>query len=156
MAVFGRRAVHEVPDFNTATALIRPDALLIDVNCWGALSAAEAGDIPWACFSPFTPPLKATGVPPFGMGLRPLPGALGRARDAAARVVLLGPVERVMRPPVNAVRAEVNLPPVASIDDFLRRAPLMLIASGKPFQYPQTDWGDAVQMIGPCAVDPGP
>ena len=156
VAVFGRRAVHEVPDLNAATALIKPDALLIDVNCWGALSAAEAGVIPWACFSPFTPPLKATGVPPFGMGLRPLPGALGRARDAAARVVLLGPVERVMRPPVNAVRAEVNLPPVASIDDFLRRAPLMLIASGKPFQYPQTDWGDAVQMIGPCAVDPGP
>ena len=42
------------------------------------------------------------------------------------------------------------------MDEFLRRAPLMLVASGKPFQYPQTDWGDAVQMIGPCVLDPGP
>jgi UDP:flavonoid glycosyltransferase YjiC (YdhE family) len=37
-----------------------------------------------------------------------------------------------------------------------RRAPLILLASGKPFRHPQTDWGDAVQMIGPCVLDPGP
>ena len=36
----------------------------------------------------------------------------------------------------------------------MRRAPLMLVASGKPFEYPQTDWGDAVQMIGPCMFEP--
>ena len=36
----------------------------------------------------------------------------------------------------------------------MRRAPLMLVASGKPFEYPQTDWGDAVQMIGPCMYEP--
>jgi MGT family glycosyltransferase len=59
-----------------------------------------------------------------------------------------------MLPPINGIRADVNLRPVASIDEFLRRAPLMLVASGKPFQYPQTDWGDAVQMIGPCVLDP--
>ena len=32
----------------------------------------------------------------------------------------------------------------------------MLVASGKPFEYPHTDWGDAVQMIGPCPLDPRP
>jgi UDP:flavonoid glycosyltransferase YjiC (YdhE family) len=31
-----------------------------------------------------------------------------------------------------------------------------LVASGKPFEYPHTDWGDSVQMIGPCELDPGP
>nr|CRL66509.1 glycosyl transferase family protein [Mycolicibacterium komanii] len=41
------------------------------------------------------------------------------------------------------------------MDEFLRRAPLMLVASGKPFQYLQTDWGNAVHMVGPCTVDPG-
>jgi UDP:flavonoid glycosyltransferase YjiC (YdhE family) len=61
-----------------------------------------------------------------------------------------------MLPPVNKIRAEVNLRPAASIDEFLRRAPLMLVASGKPFQYPHTDWGDAVQMIGHCPLDPAP
>jgi UDP:flavonoid glycosyltransferase YjiC (YdhE family) len=48
VAVFGRRAVHEVADLADAVTRVHPDALLVDVNCWGAPSAAEAGDIPWA------------------------------------------------------------------------------------------------------------
>ena len=156
VAAFGRRAVHEVGDLADAEARVLPDALLVDVNCWGALSAAEAGEIPWACFSPYTPPLRSRGVPPFGLGLRPLPGVLGRTRDAAVQTVMTRAVERVMLPPINRIRADVDVPPVTSIDEYLRRAPLMLVASGKPFQYAQTEWGDAIQMIGPCVLDPGP
>ncbi|KUI27157.1 glycosyl transferase [Mycobacterium sp. IS-1742] len=156
VAAFARRAEHEVADFAEAVTSVRPDALLIDVNCWGARSAAEAGDTPWACFSPYNPPLESPGVPPFGLGLTPLPGVAGRVRDAVARLVVSRSVERVLLPPVNAVRAAVGLEPVASADEYLRRAPLMLVATGKPFQYPQTDWGDRVHMIGPCALDPGP
>ena len=156
VAVFGRRALYEVPDLANAVRRVHPDGLLVDVNCWGAFSAAEAGDIPWTCFSPYTPPLRSPGVPPFGLGLRPLPRVRGRIRDGAVQTVVTRSIERVMLPPVNRVRADVNLRPVASIDEFLRRAPLMLVASGKPFQYPQTDWGDAVQMIGPCVLEPGP
>src|SRR4029078_5035654 len=51
-------------------------------------------------------------------------------------------------------RASAGAPPVASVDEFMRRAPLMLVASGKPFEYPQTNWGDTVQMIGPCMFEP--
>lgn len=156
VAAFGRRAVHEVADLRDAIARVRPDALLVDVNCWGTLSAAEAGDIPWACFVPYTPPLYSPGVPPFGPGLRPLSGVLGRLRDAVARVAVVGAMERVMLPPINRIRADLDLRPVASMDEFLRRAPLTLVASGKPFQYPQTDWGATVQLIGPCVVDPEP
>jgi hypothetical protein len=156
VATFGRRAAYEVADLADAVAGIDPGALLVDVNSWGALSAADAGDMPWACFAPYTPPLKAPGVPPFGLGLKPMSGVLGRVRDTAVRTAVLGVLERVMLPPINAIRADVDVPPVASMDEFLRRAPLILLASGKPFQYPHTDWGDAVQMIGPCALDPGP
>lgn len=156
VAVFGRRAVHEVGDLAGAVARVHPDALLVDVNCWGALSAAEAGSIPWACFSPYTPLLRVLGVPPFGLGLKPLPGALGRLRDAAIRTAVTGPLEKGMLPPINTIRADLNVGPVTSMDDFLRRAPLMLLASGKPFEYPHGEWGDGVQMIGPCILDPGP
>ena len=74
VAVFTRRATHEVSDLADAVTRVRPDALLVDVNCWGALSTAEAGPIPWACFSPYTPPLRSRCVPPFGLGLKPLSG----------------------------------------------------------------------------------
>jgi len=83
-------------------------------------------------------------------------GVLGRIRDAVVQIAVVGRLEKVMLPPINTIRAEVNVGPFASMEEFLRRSPLLLVASGKPFQYPQTDWGDAVQMIGPCVLDPRP
>jgi UDP:flavonoid glycosyltransferase YjiC (YdhE family) len=154
--VFARRGQYEVADLVAAVAGVNPDAVLVDVNCWGALSATEASGIPWACFSPYTPPLRSPGVPPFGLGLKPLPGSLGRIRDAVIGTLVTGQLEKVILPPINTIRADVKLGPVVSMDEFLRRAPLLLIASGKPFEYPQTDWGDAVQLIGPCVLDPRP
>ncbi len=35
VTAFARRAEHEVADLADAIAAFRPDALLIDVNCWG-------------------------------------------------------------------------------------------------------------------------
>jgi MGT family glycosyltransferase len=152
--VFCRRAAYEVADFADAVERTRPDALIVDVNCWGALSVADAGDTPWACFSPYTPPLQSRGVPPFGLGLAPLAGPLGRARDAALRPIVMGMMERAVLPAGNKIRASAGASPVTSADAFFRRAPLMLVASGKPFEYPQTEWGNAVQMIGPCMFEP--
>ena len=156
VGAFGRRADYEVDDLARAVSDVQPDALIIDVNCWGAQSKAEAGGIPWACFTPYTPALRSPGVPPFGLGLRPLRGRLGAARDAAVTAVVTRTLERIMLPPINSVRNTVGVAEVDSMDTFLRRAPLMLVASGTPFQYPCTEWGPAVQMIGPCVLDPPP
>lgn len=154
VTAFGRRGSHEVGDFRSALEEVRPDVALVDVNCWGALCAAEAQPVPWACFMPYTPALKSPGVPPFGLGLRPLAGPMGRMRDAAVTAVVTRSVERVMLPPINAIRADLGLAPVPTMDTFLRRAPLTLLASGVPFQYPGSDWGPTVHMIGPCDLDP--
>jgi MGT family glycosyltransferase len=156
VAAFGRRAVHEIADLTRAMAVVQPDALLIDANCWGAQSQAEASGVPWASFLPYPPPLHAAGVPPFGLGLKPLSGVVGRVRDAAVRRAVTRPLENVMLRPINEVRANVGVAPVASMDAFLRQAGLILVATGKPFEYEQTEWGDSVGMIGPCVLDPGP
>ena len=34
----------------------------------------------------------------------------------------------------------------------LRRAPGVLVATGKPFEYAHTKWGESVHMIGPAVV----
>src|SRR6201996_5771874 len=133
--VFCRRAAFEVADFTDAITRTRPDALIVDINCWGALSVADARDIPWTCFSPYTPPLQSPGVPPFGLGLAPLPGVLGRVRDAALRPIVMGLLEKAVLPLGNDIRACAGAAPVASVDEFMRRAPLMLVATGKPFEY---------------------
>src|SRR4051812_26134409 len=154
-AVFGRRASAEIADVGDAIARVEPDELLIDMMCWGALSAAEAGDMPLASFSPFTPALHADVVPPFGPGLSPLPNLFGRVRDAVIQPLVSRPLNSGL-PRINRIRDELHLRPVGSMDEYWRRAPLMLAASGKPFEYPHTEWGDAVQMIGSCSLDPAP
>ncbi len=151
--VLCRRAVLEVDDLRTAIDRTRPDAVIVDANCWGAMSVADAGELPWLVFSPFTPYLRSPGVPPFGPGLRPLPGAIGWLRDAAIRPFVTQLFDRRMLPRVNAVRHEVGAPPITSVDDLMRRAPLLLGVGGQPFEYPHPGWGDSVHLIGACVFE---
>ncbi|OBH12652.1 glycosyltransferase [Mycobacterium sp. E1747] len=152
--VLCRRAVLEVEDLRRALCAVRPDAVIVDANCWGAMSAAEAGDTPWLVFSPFTPYLRSRGVPPFGPGLRPLPGILGELRDASVRPIVRHLFDRPVVPRVNAIRAELGLSPVVSVDDFVRRAPLLLAVGGEPFEYPHPGWAALVHHIGACVFEP--
>jgi MGT family glycosyltransferase len=152
--VFAKRAAYEVEDARGVIAAVRPDALVIDANCWGAAAVADAGSVPWASFWPFTPFLRSRGVPPFGPGLHPWPGLLGRLRDEAVRPMVTGALEKAMLGPLNAVRDAAGARGVRSADELLRRAPLMLVATGEPFEYPHPDWGGSVDLIGPCDFDP--
>ncbi|MBV8860982.1 MAG: glycosyltransferase family 1 protein [Mycobacterium sp.] len=154
--VLCRRAVFEVDDLRNAIDRVRPDAVIVDANCWGAISAADAGDRPWLVFSPFTPYLRSAGVPPFGPGLRPLPGIVGRLRDAAIRPFVTHLFDGRMLPRVNAVRAAVGAPTVRSVDELMRRAPLLLAVGGEPFEYPHPGWGNRVHLIGACTFEPRP
>ena len=156
VSAFARRAAYEPADLRDAMQRFRPDFLLIDVNCWGALSAAETAGLPWASFAPYTPPLRAAGLPPFGPGLAPMSGIAGRVRDAALSMIVTRSIETVLLPAINAGRKTLGLNALGSVDEFLRRAPLMLIASGSPFQYPGIQWGDSIHLIGPCIQEAGP
>jgi MGT family glycosyltransferase len=153
---FGGRGTHELADLDDAIAVVGPDLLLLDINCWGAMAAADAGDIPWAVFSPYTPFLSSPGMPPVGAGMAPWPGFVGRVRDAGVRAVVEQVFDVPMMTHVNRFRANRGLPALRDVDAVLRRAPLMLVAGGEPFEYPHTGWGAAVQMIGPCEYDPVP
>lgn len=151
--VFAERAAYEVDDLLAAVASAEPDVAIIDANCWGAPAVAEALALPWASFWSYPPFLKSRSVPPFGPGLRPWPGLLGRLRDGALRPIVTGLVEKAMVEPLNRIHAAVGAKPIGSSEEFIRRAPLMLVASAEPFEYPHPDWGDGVQMIGPCEFD---
>jgi hypothetical protein len=68
--IFTERADHDAPDLARAIDQERPDALLVDVNAWGALAAAEAWAGPWAMFCPYPLAVRSRDVPPFGPGCR--------------------------------------------------------------------------------------
>lgn len=152
--VFSARAEHDAPDLARAIAETEPDALLVDINTWGGLMAAEAWGGPWAVFCPFPLALRSDDAPPFGPGFAPARGALGRARDRLVRPLLFGAVERQGRPMLNRIRAGMGLEAVATIDEWFARPPLLLYMTAEPFEYPRRDWPENVVMVGPCAWDP--
>jgi UDP:flavonoid glycosyltransferase YjiC (YdhE family) len=105
LGTFARRAEYEVDDLRKAIDEVSPDVLVVDANCWGAATAAEASGLPWLSFWAFLPYLHSNAAPPYGPGLRPLPGVAGRIRDAALRPQLTGVFDNAMLGPLNRIRA---------------------------------------------------
>lgn len=151
---FCRRAELDAQDLRAAIAEERPDVLLVDIASWGAMAAAEAWGGPWASWCPYPLPLPSRDAPPFGPGLRPPRGALGRMRDAALRPLLLGGLERIVKPRVNEIRARCGIPPVTDAASLLLSAPLLLYMTAEPFEYPRSDWPSRVRLVGPCDWEP--
>ncbi|MDF2824158.1 MAG: glycosyltransferase, family [Mycobacterium sp.] len=152
--VLVRRAEFEVADLRAAMDEVSPDMVLVDANCWGAMSVLETQHLPWLVFSPFIPYLDGPGSPPFGPGYAPRPGWVWRIRDAGVKLVTTAVFDRPFRRGLNPVRAGLGLAPVRTADALLRRAPGVLVATGKPFEYPHTGWGDSVHLIGPAIYEP--
>jgi UDP:flavonoid glycosyltransferase YjiC (YdhE family) len=152
--IFAQRAEHDAGDLRRAIDKERPDAVLVDVNAWGAVAAAEAWAGPWAVFCPYPLPLRSRDVPPFGPGLPPAHGPLGRLRDRLLRPIVFGTLEHQMIPPVNHIRAGLGLQPARGVDDIFARVPLLLYLTAEPFEYPRSDWPDNIVMVGPCAWEP--
>ncbi|MEO9198766.1 MAG: nucleotide disphospho-sugar-binding domain-containing protein [Antricoccus sp.] len=151
---FCGRAEYDAPDLVQAIRDERPDVLLVDINSWGALAVAEQWAGPWAAICPYPLALRSVDVPPFGPGLPPAVGPLGRARDRALRQFVLGTIEHTMRPKLNAIRRGLGLDPLGAVDEMFGRPPLLLYLTAEPFEYPRRAWPDNVVMVGPCDWDP--
>jgi MGT family glycosyltransferase len=154
LRTFCRRAEFDAGDLRRAIGEVRPDVLLVDINSLGALAVAEAWGGPWAAWCPYPLPLRSRDAPPFGPGLRPARGPLGRLRDAALTPLVFGSLERLLRVPVNEVRAHVGVAPLHSAEDMYRAPPLLLYMTAEPFEYPRSDWPDNVLLAGPGDWDP--
>lgn len=153
--LYRARGALDGPDLAALIDDAQPDLVITDVNTWGAAAVAEGSGVPWVSLSPYTPVLRSRGWPPFGPGLRPMRGPLGRLRDAAVAHTVLDAAMRVEIPKINALRAQLaGLPPLADFDRVLRQAPQMLVTTAEPLEYAHTEWGPRVHMVGPTTWEP--
>jgi len=148
LKTFTTRAGSEAPDLARAIDRYHPDVLLIDVNCWGAATVAEASGLPWAVYSPYLLPLPSRDAPPFGLGLAPMGGPIGRIRDAVVGRVFHVGCDRAVMPTVNTLRAAHGLPALHHYSDVLEQPPLLLALTAEGFEYPRGDWPANVRLIG--------
>jgi MGT family glycosyltransferase len=146
---FRERAAYDARDLQEAIEEVRPEALLVDIACWGALFAAEAWDGPWASFCPFPLPRAALEAPE-GFGPR---AVFGRARLAPNRALeALG--DRMLLPQMNELRAGFGLAPLERAGALFERPPLLLYMSSEAFDYPRSDWPENIVTVGPCVWEP--
>lgn len=150
---FFERARYDGPDLRRAVEEEHPDALLVDINTWGAMAAAETSGLPWATWCPYFLPVPSRDAPPFGLGLPPARGPLDRLRDRLLGPVLFKIYNRQL-PELNAVRVELGAAPLPDIQSAMVRAPLMLYMTAEPFEYPRSDWPPSVRPVGPGVWDP--
>ena len=153
-AVFLRRAEFEVEDLRAAVAAESPDVLIVDINCWGASAVAETSGLPWATFLPYPAPFPGDGIPPFGPGFAPAHNLGGRLRDRLLAPVIVGSVERAIKPALNAVRERVGAPRAADVREMFSTALLTLYLTAEPFEYRRSDWPASYRLVGPVSFDP--
>lgn len=154
LRTFAHRAEVDAPATRAAIEHTSPDALLVDVNAWGAQAVAEASGVPWATWCPFPLPHTSPDLPPFGPGLAPARGPLGRLRDAILRPVITSGYARAFVPAVNQVRAQAGLSALSGPTELYESAPLVLYLTAEPFEYPRRHWPENIVLVGPCAWEP--
>jgi MGT family glycosyltransferase len=150
---YARLAELELPDLRAAISAVQPEALIVDVNCHGAMVAAEASGLPWALFCPYPPAFRSVDAPPHGMGWRPAGGALGHWRDRAWWWAGDRLAARELGP-FNRLRTEAALPPVAKFDDQYLRSDVFIAFTAEPFEYRRSDWPAQVRLVGPGLWEP--
>jgi MGT family glycosyltransferase len=154
VANFIARGELQLPEVQSAIEDEQPDLLLVDVLCWGAAAVAEASGLPWASIQHSPTPLPAPEVPPFGPGLRPMTGPLGRLRNRLLTPLTLGMLERVALPGTNALRARAGATPLRDAVDMFTRPPLTLYLTSRALEYPRTQWPESFLFTGPLSWDP--
>ena len=150
---FAARAELEIPDLREAIGEVQPDVLIVDVGCEGAAFVAEASGLPWAQYCPYPPIFHSKDKPPYGLGLKPARGRLGRVRDRLATVAS----DRTTRkhlPPLNAMRVDLGLAPLHRFDEQFLKAERFIVFTAEPYEYPRTDWPASVRLVGPVDWEP--
>ena len=131
---------------------LRPDMVVSSFPLFGSLLAAEVRRLPCAVLVPNVVSLPCPGMPPFGTGLLPPRGPLGRARDRALNAM----AERTWNKrlgELNETRASLGLDPLDRLLAQYERVDRVLALTAAAFDFP-AELPANVRYVGPQLDDP--
>ncbi|HEX2075039.1 MAG TPA: glycosyltransferase [Geodermatophilus sp.] len=128
------------------------DAVLASGPLLGALVGAESMGVPAVALSANIYSRPAPGIPPFGSGLAPARGPVGRARDRGLNALASALWNRHL-PPLNAARTALGLDPLREVWGQWDRAARVLVLTSPAFDLPAV-LPDNVRYVGPVLDDP--
>lgn len=139
-------------DTAAAIADVRPDVVVCDGYHLGPQVAGLAAGLPTASLIPHPYPFPAAGIPPTGTGWALARGPAGRARDRLV-LRLLDRFWDARLDDLNAVRAELGLPPQGRVWDLPPSLDRQLVLTSAAFDFPG-DLPANVVYTGPELDDP--
>jgi len=150
--MFGPAAEYARDVLDTA-ARTGPDAIGVDCLLFGAMIGAEKSGIPSAVMAHFLVHPPVDGVTPFGLGLQPSAGVLGRVRDR----LLLAITRRMFAfalAPLNAARGALGLSPLTEVFEQFQRLPRTLVLAPREFDFVPRHLPASVRYVGAQLDDP--
>ena len=132
---------------------VRPDALAVDCLPFGAIVGAEKSGIPAAVLVHYPFLGAVEGATPFGLGLHPARGWLGKLRDR----VLFAIMRRMSRfglAPVNAARRELGMAPLPDVFDQFHTLSRSLVLTSREYDFAPSGLPAHVRYVGPQLDDP--
>ena len=153
--LFVGHAPQRVADLQEILARHRVDAMLCDGLMYGVGLASELGGPAWATFGDGPLPYFEPDNPPFGPGLLPIRGPVGRLRnrlvDAVARRFIFADAQRNY----DRIRTELGLPRDArSVLDASTSPYLHLQGCTPGFDYPRDQLPPEIHWVGALRPDP--
>jgi UDP:flavonoid glycosyltransferase YjiC (YdhE family) len=148
----GRATRGFADDVLAATRAHAADGVLVEAALPGTLIGAEASGLPCAGLMANLYLRPTRGLPPLGTSWSPGESPLGRLRDALA-FGLTGLATRGVARPLNRIRAEYGLAPVADLFEQLDHLARVLVLSSEGFDF-RTRLPSNVRYVGPQLDDP--
>ncbi len=139
-----------VADLEELVAAFEPDVLVGDFGSLALTFVAERTGLPLAMFGVTALTVSSVDTAPFGTGLAPSAGPLGRVRNRLlnrlTRGVLLGRPQAAF----NRVRQDAGFAPVPHLflDHPVHAADIYLQSTVPSFEYPRSDLPASVRFVG--------
>lgn len=139
----------QLTDLREIVPRLRPDVIVVDAAFRGADLLHELGEgPPWVAVGVMPLMLSSRDTPPFGPGILPLPGRLGRLRNVvlqrAARVLMRDVIGHA-----DGQRSGLGLPPRRELVFDSALSPYLYLQTGVPaLEYPRSDLPPQVHFVG--------
>jgi MGT family glycosyltransferase len=149
--IFIKMVPAQLADLRRHVANVQPDLLVVEPSYGGAASALhEQCGLPWATFGIGALMMKSADTAPFGIGLKPMAGPLGRARNRVLNTLIDRTLFRTVDADYRAMCAQVGITPHRDGLFATALSPYLYIQPSMPgFEYPRGDLPTQVAFAGP-------
>jgi MGT family glycosyltransferase len=141
----------QLSDLRSIVSRFGPDTIAVDSSFRGAALLHELGEgPPWVAVNIFPLMLSSRDTAPFGPGFAPMPGRVGRLRNAILQWLATHVLMRDVVAHANAQRAALGLSPRTELIFDAALSPYLYLQAGvTSLEYPRSDLAPQVHFVGP-------